>query len=78
MGRIGAGFGMARYRVGDRVTPFHVNRGKLWGEIMEIRRWGRGYSCRVRWDPELWRLNGRKHPREGWYPQTRLWAMNLE
>lgn len=69
---------MQTYRVGDRVSPLQVNRHKLWGEVADIRRWGRGYSCRVRWDPELWRLNGKKHPQEGWYPQTKLWPVEFE
>ena len=68
--------GMAIFKVGDRVSPFDVNRDRLWGEVVDTRRWGRGYSCRVRWDPELWRLSGKRHPQQGWYPQTKLWPVN--
>jgi hypothetical protein len=51
---------MQTYKVGDKVSPFNVNRHELWGEVVRIRRWGRGYSCHVHWDRELWRLNGKK------------------
>jgi hypothetical protein len=68
---------MQTYKVGDKVSPLQVNRHKLWGEVVGIRRWGRGYSCRVRWDADLWRLNGKKHPPEGWYPQTKLWPADF-
>ena len=64
---------VAKFKLGDRVTPFPVRRERLQGEVVDIRRWGRGYSFRVQWDPELWRRNGKKHPQEGWYPQTKLW-----